>query len=200
MADFETIPNGTEVTWHYRGAIGHGTIAGVHKMGTTAANTEYSINEHDHHVSSTGSREKSTVQHYGSALTRVSKSAPAQRYVLGIAYQAGYDPSIKKGADGFTDYVDPDDLELAAWGFMKGHPVIGLSHADGTVGHADVVESYIFRGPDWEQPDGTVVKAGDWLLAAVVDEPTWERIEKGEFTGWSPEGTATRSRIRRSTP
>lgn len=59
------IPNGTHVTWHYRSAIGHGTITGVHKMGTTSANTEYSIHEIDHHPG-----ESPTVYHYGSALRR----------------------------------------------------------------------------------------------------------------------------------
>ena len=29
---FETIPVGTNVTWHYRSAIGHGTVIGVHKL------------------------------------------------------------------------------------------------------------------------------------------------------------------------
>ena len=28
---FETIPAGTDVTWHYRSAIGHGTVIGVHR-------------------------------------------------------------------------------------------------------------------------------------------------------------------------
>jgi hypothetical protein len=121
------------------------------------------------------------------------------RYALGVAYQAGYDSGIAKGADGFTDYVDAADLELAAWGFMQGNRSIGLYHQSGTTGHADVVESYIYRGPDWPQPDGTVVKAGDWLLAARFDEPTWREVEAGRITGWSPEGTATRSRISRST-
>lgn len=195
MADFETIPNGTEVTYHYRSAVGHGTVTGVHKLGTSSATTEYTIEEHDHHPG-----ESPTVHHFGSALTRVSKSSPAQRYVLGIAYQAGHDDAIAKGADGYIDEIDPDELELAAWGFMRTNRDAGLNHVLGTTGHADVVESYIYRGPNWEQPDGTVVKAGDWLLAAIVDEPTWARIEKGEFTGWSPEGTATRSRITRSMP
>ena len=39
---FETIPSGTNVTWHYRSAIGHGTVIGVHKIGTTPENTMYS--------------------------------------------------------------------------------------------------------------------------------------------------------------
>lgn len=116
------------------------------------------------------------------------------RYVLGVAYQAGYDPGIAKGADGFTDYVDPSDLELAAWGFMKTNPVVGLDHMDGTIGHVEIVESYIYRGPDWAQADGTVIKAGDWLLAGIVDESTWPDVVSGKYTGWSPEGSGTRVR------
>lgn len=32
---FETIPVGTSVTWHYRSAIGHGTVTGVYKWAPT---------------------------------------------------------------------------------------------------------------------------------------------------------------------
>ena len=65
---FKTIPNGTAVTWHYRSAIGHGTVTGVHKLGTTADNTMYSITEHDHHPG-----EPDVVFHSGKALTRAAK-------------------------------------------------------------------------------------------------------------------------------
>ena len=51
---FETIPAGTNVTWHYRSAIGHGTVIGVHKIGTTADNTMYSVRQHDHHPGEPG--------------------------------------------------------------------------------------------------------------------------------------------------
>jgi hypothetical protein len=120
-----------------------------------------------------------------------------QRYVLGIAYQAGPDPRIATGADGSRDFFTPDELEKAAWEFNKSSRSIGIHHVDGTEGHADVVESYIWRGPDWDLGDGVVVKAGDWLIGSVLDEPTWDRYEKGEFTGFSPQGTAKR---RRPTP
>lgn len=65
---FETIPAGTSVTWHYRSAIGHGTVTGVHKMGTTTDNTMYSVTQHDHHPG-----EPATVSHSGKALTRAKK-------------------------------------------------------------------------------------------------------------------------------
>lgn len=67
--DFTPIPDGTHVSWHYRSAIGHGTIVGVHVLGTSNDTTEYSIAEHDHHVSESGSRESAIVYHFGSALT-----------------------------------------------------------------------------------------------------------------------------------
>lgn len=64
-AEFKTIATGTKVTWHYRSAIGHGTVKGVHKKGTNADNTMYSITQHDHHPG-----EPAVVVHSGKALTR----------------------------------------------------------------------------------------------------------------------------------
>lgn len=115
-----------------------------------------------------------------------------QRYVLGVAYQAGRDPRIKKGADGARDFFTPEELELAAWYFAKSEQEVGIQHIDGTVGAATIVESYIWRGPDWVQADGTIVKAGDWLLGAVLDPWSWEMVQKGQLTGWSPQGAGRR--------
>lgn len=66
---FETIPNGTDVTWHYRSAIGHGTVVGIHKLGATADKTMYAIEQHDHHPG-----EPKILHHSGKALTRARKS------------------------------------------------------------------------------------------------------------------------------
>ena len=60
---FPTIPTGTKVTWRYRSAIGHGTVTGVHRIGTTAENTMYSVRQHDHHPG-----ESAIVHHTGKAL------------------------------------------------------------------------------------------------------------------------------------
>ena len=56
---------------------------------------------------------------------------------------------------------------------------IGTDHADGTTGAGRVVESYIYRGPDWFIGDAAI-KSGDWLLGTVWDETTWAKIKKGE--------------------
>jgi hypothetical protein len=63
-----TIPAGTKVTWHYRSAIGHGSVVGIAKKGTTSATTKYRIKQTDHHPG-----EPPIVEHYGRVLTRVAK-------------------------------------------------------------------------------------------------------------------------------
>lgn len=126
---------------------------------------------------------------------RVIKMADERRYTLGLAYPAMKAPG--KGMDGYDDFVGPDALEKAAWEWMANHRAIGLFHEAGTTGHATVVESYIYRGPDWvtnSQVDGqpVVIKAGDWMMGAIWDEMGWEMVKKGLIGGWSPEGGARR--------
>ncbi|MFF1284297.1 XkdF-like putative serine protease domain-containing protein [Streptomyces sp. NPDC058299] len=117
---------------------------------------------------------------------------PEQRYVLGVAYQAGRDPRIKRGADGGRDFFSKEELEKAAWGFLPKGATVGLFHADATEGSATVVESYIYRGPDWDLGNDVVVKSGDWLLGAILDERAWQLYKSGQITGWSPQGSARR--------
>lgn len=117
------------------------------------------------------------------------------RFVLGVAYQCGKDPGISYGADGYRDFASEREIELACHGFMKtGGQRVGLFHVDGTdnAGHATVVENYIYRGPDWALTDGTIVKSGDWLLGAILDETAWDLVKSGKITGWSPQGKARR--------
>lgn len=118
---------------------------------------------------------------------------PEQQYVLGVAYQAGPDPRIQRGADGGRDYFTAEELEKAAWGFLRDGPQVGLFHGpDSTVGHAEIVESYVYRGPDWDLGNDIVVKAGDWLIGAILDDTAWQLYKSGRVTGWSPQGSARR--------
>lgn len=121
-----------------------------------------------------------------------------QRYLLALAYQAGPDPRIKKGADGGRDYFTEAELEKAAWSFLKdGGRQVGINHIDGTEtqGHFAVTESYIYRGPDWDCGDGVVIKSGDWLIGGICDEVAWDLHQKGLITGMSPQGTAKRRKV-----
>ena len=116
-----------------------------------------------------------------------------KRFVLGIAYQAGRNPLIKLGADGHRDFFTAEELERAAWQFMKSRES-GVMHVDGTLGHADIVESYIYRGPDWDV-GGTIVKSGDWVIGAKLDKIAWQAVKDGRLTGWSPQGSGNRVRV-----
>jgi hypothetical protein len=126
----------------------------------------------------------------------VIKAQDERRYTLGLAYPAMV---VDKGVaqDGHRDFVSAEALEKTAWEFLKSGGV-NMFHQNGTDGHADIVESYIYRGPDWaftSPVDGEeyAVKAGDWMLGAVWDEEGWTAVKAGLVNGWSPEGGASRT-------
>lgn len=127
----------------------------------------------------------------------VLKAQEDRRYTLGLAYPAMVAPG--RGADGYNDFISEDALEKCAWEWMAKRREIGLFHMDGAEfdGHATVVESYIYRGPDWtvtSPVDGTevTIKAGDWMLGTIWDQTGWELVKAGLVSGWSPEGGARR--------
>lgn len=124
--------------------------------------------------------------------------AEAQRFVLGIAYQAGPDPRIKRGVDGGRDWFSKEELERACWSYMRsGCPQINAFHVDGTEDCAEPVESFIWRWDDWDVGDGIVVKDGDWCLGAVLSPAMWELHKAGKVNGLSPQGTGRRRRVRK---
>jgi len=127
---------------------------------------------------------------------RVVKAADERRYVLGLAYGPNQ-------LDGHHEFVDRQTVEDAAWNYLAdGGRQIGLHHIDGTVGHARVVESYIYRGPDWEvtdaQGNSQTIRSGDWLLGAIFDEPAWRLVKSGRVTGWSIDGLGHRIEMSRA--
>jgi hypothetical protein len=128
---------------------------------------------------------------------RVLKAVDESRYTLGLAYPA-MRADVSRAADGHRDFVGAEALEKCAWEWMRKSGDIGLFHREGTSGHATVVESYIYRGPDWHQVSPVdeksyLVKSGDWMLGTVWDEYGWQLVKAGLVKGWSPEGGAKRA-------
>lgn len=122
-----------------------------------------------------------------------------QRFLLGIAYQAGKSSLIKRGADGGRDYFEPEELEKAAHSYLRNGPRVGLFHLDGTDGEATatVVESYIYRNDEpWAVADDLVVRKGDWVIGAILSPKAWELYKAGRISGWSMQGTAKRRQVR----
>ncbi|MBX5477157.1 MAG: hypothetical protein IRZ18_08570 [Clostridia bacterium] len=119
-----------------------------------------------------------------SARYTVMKAAEEQHYTLGIAYPADR-------IDAHGEFTSAEELERTAWHWMAEHRLIGIQHEDGTTGHGVPVESYIYRGPDWEI-NGQTVRAGDWLLGVVWDDTAWDLIKRGVLKGYSIQGEAER--------
>jgi hypothetical protein len=125
----------------------------------------------------------------------VVKSDEECRYTLTVAYPAD-SADVSTARDGFQDFASKGAVEKAAWSYMEHGRNIGLFHQDGTDGAGTLVESYIYRGPDWEvpAPDGShqVIKAGDWLIGVRWEPDAWNLIKSGEVTGVSMQGAAQR--------
>lgn len=120
-----------------------------------------------------------------------------RHYVLGVAYPADR-------IDGHGEFMSRESVRKAAQTFLgDGGRQIGLHHADGTVGHAKVIDSFCWPDelPDWELPgpDGQTqtIRSGDWLLGVEFDAETWPLIKTGQVNGWSIQGMGARREIER---
>jgi hypothetical protein len=126
---------------------------------------------------------------------RLIKTAPSRRYTLQVAYPADK-PDATKAADGFQDFASSEAVEDAAWTYLTKSPEVGLWHEDGTAGAGRVVESYVYRGPDWTitAKDGSehVIKAGDWMVGIQWSEKAWPHVLAGRVNGVSMQGKASR--------
>lgn len=127
---------------------------------------------------------------------RVLKTTAEQQFTFGLAYPS-LRPDVNRAADGFIDAVRPEILEKTAWDWLANQRTIGMFHKDGYEGHGQVVESTIWRAPDWtitSPVDGSevVIKAGDWLVGVRWDDYGWKLVKERIVNGWSPEGGARR--------
>jgi hypothetical protein len=117
---------------------------------------------------------------------RLVKAEAERRYTLMVAYPANK-PDVAVAKDGYQDFAGPEDVEDAAWNYML------KSRTDNA---GDVVESYIYRGPDWviTAADGSeqVIKSGDWLMGIRWNEQAWGDVLAGKINGVSMQGTALR--------
>lgn len=108
-----------------------------------------------------------------------------------IAYAAVLVPG-EVDSDGET--VTKEKIEQAAHEWMQSYRNVDLQHTLNNV--AVPVESYVLPTEMEVDMAGvkTILPEGTWVLASkVLDEATWDRVEKGELTGYSVMG------IRRTT-
>ena len=118
---------------------------------------------------------------------RITKSDSKRRVAYGIVL-------APDEVDDEHDTISKQEIEKAAYAFMQaGRSQQVDSDHDGEAGKGFVAESWLVRrgGPLFaEESDGA------WAVGIkVTDVETWERVEKGELTGFSVAGLAKRTPV-----
>ena len=107
---------------------------------------------------------------------RILKTDTEKHYVTGIVYE----PMVED-TDG--NYMTEDEITKAAHWFMKNAGDADIQHCFEKAEGVEVVESYVAKC-DMEI-EGQPIKKGTWLMTMeVTDTEVWDRIEKGEITGF----------------
>lgn len=118
-------------------------------------------------------------------LRDIRKSAEKQM-VFGVVYAPDQ-------VDTQGEFAKAEDIEAAAYGFMKSKNVLNVdANHDFDPKAAYVAESWIIKGADSlfdKEPEGT------WCVGIKVeDAELWEQVKKGELEGISMAGSAVKIR------
>jgi hypothetical protein len=101
-----------------------------------------------------------------------------EHFVMSVVYE----PDVKDTQD---DWATADEIRKAAWSFMESDQVYKINHDE--EGEVHVLESYL--SPVDFDAEGQHITAGTWLLGSrIMNDETWEKIEKGEYKGYSMAG------------
>ena len=126
---------------------------------------------------------KAEFQTYG----RILKTDAEKHFVTGVVYE----PMVED-TDG--NYMTEDEITKAAHWFMKNAGDADIQHCFEKAEGVEVVESYVAKC-DMEIA-GQPIKKGTWLMTMeVTDGDVWDRIEKGEITGFSMGGKGSYSEV-----
>ncbi len=119
---------------------------------------------------------KATFSTYG----RIVKTDSENHYVTGIVYE----PMTE---DAHGNYMEEAEITKAAYYFAKHGDKVDIQHSFEPFDGATVVENWIAKA-DFKIGDEEVRK-GSWLMTIeVTDADVWDKIEKGEISGFSMGG------------
>lgn len=119
---------------------------------------------------------KATFTAYG----RIVKADSENHYVTGVVYE----PMTE---DSHGNYMSEEEITKAAYYFAKNGDKVDIQHSFEPFYGATVVETWIAKA-DFKIGDEEIRK-GTWLMTMeIADADVWEKIEKGEITGFSMGG------------
>ena len=115
-----------------------------------------------------------------SSLGKILKVDAETHYITGIVYE----PLVE---DIHGNFMTEEEIRKAAHWFAKNGDKVDLQHSFEAVDGVSVVETYIAPS-DITIGEETVIK-GTWLMTAeVTNNEVWEKVQKGEVTGFSMGG------------
>ena len=95
------------------------------------------------------------------------------------------------------DMIDPEDLEQAAYEFVRLYGDGGEMHEPDKRIVAKLIESVVFTEEKTRLlgiPDG-IIPVGWWIGFQVMDADVWEKVKDGTYSMFSIEGTAERIEV-----
>lgn len=125
---------------------------------------------------------------------KIQKSEDEKRLAFGWA-NISVDEMGEQLIDWQQDMIDPEELENAAYEFVKLYREGGEMHERGDC--AILIESVVFTEEKMQAmgiPDGTL-PIGWWIGFYVTDDDVWEKVKSGEYPMFSIEGEAERVEV-----
>lgn len=122
---------------------------------------------------------------------RIRKSEDDKHLAFGWA-SISMDESGERMVDWQEDIIEPEELENAAYSFVRLYREGGEMHQRG--GCAVLVESVVFTKDKMQKmgiPAG-ILPIGWWIGFLVTDEEVWEKVKNGTYSMFSIEGEAER--------
>ena len=115
-----------------------------------------------------------------STLGKILKVDAETHYVTGIVYE----PLIE---DAHGNFMTESEIRKAAFWFAKNGDKVDLQHSFEQVEGVTVVETYV--APSDMEVEGQPVIKGTWLMTVEVENAdVWNKVQKGEVTGFSMGG------------
>lgn len=125
---------------------------------------------------------------------KIQKSEDEKRLAFGWA-NISIDESGEQLVDWQQDMIDPEELENAAYKFVRLYRECGEMHERGDC--AVLVESVVFTEEKMKAmgiPEGTL-PVGWWIGFFVTDDDVWEKVKNGTYPMFSIEGEAERVKV-----
>ncbi len=113
---------------------------------------------------------------------RIIKADTASHFVTGIVYE----PMVE---DSQGNYMTEEEIVKAFLWYTKNGDKVDIQHSFEPLAKSavEVVENWIAKA-DFEL-NGETIKKGTWLMTVEVTDPNvWDKIQKGEITGFSMGG------------